>query len=267
VQRVTRFAGESFGFFIAIIYIQKALIFLFEFEFGDSESDESRLDNFNQKMMDGWLGFGTFGMALMLHHARDWTLFNGSVRDLAAQYGVAVAIFVWTGVSKSGLFKQGSPVRLSDSLQDYDGSGVWKFNNPFDDEVDAKTIGIAIPAAMLLTLLFFFDHNVSSLLSQEPCFNLKKGTAYHYDFVILGCNVLLCGLLGIPPSNGLIPQAPLHVRALATIRTNESGGVKFEVYESIREQRLSNLLQSGMMCLMIVPSVLNAVAIIPKVGI
>jgi hypothetical protein len=262
VQRVTRFAGESFGFFIAIIYIQKALIFLFDF--GDSESDEARLYTFNHKTMDGWLGFGTFMLALMMHHARDWTIFNGSIRDLSAQYGCAFAIFVWTGVSKSSTFKQGNPVLLSDILQGYDGTGVWTFNNPFDDEVDAKTIGIAIPAAMLLTLLFFFDHNVSSLLSQDPCFNLKKGTAYHYDFVILGCNVLLCGLLGIPPSNGLIPQAPLHVRALATIKTVESGGVKSEVYESIREQRLSNLLQSGAMCLMIVPSVLKVVAIIPK---
>jgi hypothetical protein len=225
VQRVTRFAGESFGFFIAIIYIQKALIFLFDF---DDEKNGSY-----QTMMDGWLGFGTFGLALVFHHARDWTLFNRTIRDVAAQYGVAVAIFVWTAVSYSSTFKQCDPVRLSDSraLQDYDGAGLWKFNSPFgEDAVDnARTIGIAFPAAMLLTLLFFFDHNVSSLLSQEPCFNLKKGTAYHYDFVVLGFNVLLCGLLGIPPSNGLIPQAPLHVRALATIKTEESGGVKFEV--------------------------------------
>jgi len=266
VQRVTRFAGESFGFFIAIIYIQKALIFLFEFGESGMELGEARLDNFNQKMLDGWLGFGTFWLALMLHHARNWTVFNSTIRDYVAQYGVAVAIFIWTGVSESATFKQGNPVRLGDSktLQDYDGAGLWQFNDPFADDVDAKTVLIAIPAAMLLTLLFFFDHNVSSLLSQEACFNLKKGSAYHYDFVVLGFNVLLCGLLGIPPSNGLIPQAPLHVRALATIKTEERGGVKVEVYESVREQRLSNLIQSGMMCMIIAPQVLDVVAIIPK---
>jgi hypothetical protein len=30
--------------------------------------------------------------------------------------------------------------------------------------------------------------------------------------------VLICGLLGIPPSNGVLPQAPMHTRSLAVLR-------------------------------------------------
>ncbi|KAK1387415.1 hypothetical protein POM88_015593 [Heracleum sosnowskyi] len=30
--------------------------------------------------------------------------------------------------------------------------------------------------------------------------------------------VILCGLTGIPPSNGVIPQSPMHTKSLATLK-------------------------------------------------
>ncbi|KAJ6763478.1 ANION EXCHANGE PROTEIN [Salix purpurea] len=30
--------------------------------------------------------------------------------------------------------------------------------------------------------------------------------------------VILCGLIGIPPSNGVIPQSPMHTKSLATLK-------------------------------------------------
>ena len=61
------------------------------------------------------------------------------------------------------------------------------------------------------------DDTCSPLPEQSPRFNLRKPPAFHWDFAVLGVIVLLQGLFGLPPGNGLIPQAPLHVRALATI--------------------------------------------------
>lgn len=29
---------------------------------------------------------------------------------------------------------------------------------------------------------------------------------------------LLCGLIGIPPANGVIPQSPMHTKSLATLK-------------------------------------------------
>ncbi len=58
----------------------------------------------------------------------------------------------------------------------------------------------------MLTALFYFDHNVSSLLSQRQAMNLRKPAAYNWDFVVVGLMVVVCGVLGIPPTNGLIPQ-------------------------------------------------------------
>jgi boron transporter len=64
-------------------------------------------------------------------------------------------------------------------------------------------------------------------------------------------NIAILGIFGVPPGNGLIPQAPLHVRALAIIEYEDSSSGKREVYTSVVEKRWSNFLQS-IMCLLTV---------------
>ncbi|KAI5424478.1 variant 3, Boron transporter 4 [Lathyrus oleraceus] len=45
-------------------------------------------------------------------------------------------------------------------------------------------------------------------MAQLKEFNLKKPSAYHYDIFLLGFTTLLGGLLGLTPSNGVLPQQP-----------------------------------------------------------
>lgn len=66
--------------------------------------------------------------------------------------------------------------------------------------------------AFIITVLFIFDHNVSSLLAQVGL-HLKKPTAYHWNFMVMALMILACGFLVLPPANGVIPQAPMHSRA------------------------------------------------------
>ena len=110
----------------------------------------------------------------------------------------------------------------------------------------------------MLLVLFFFDHNVSSLLSQQKRFQLEKPPSYHYDFAVLGTIFALCGFFGVPPGNGLIPQAPLHVRALATIENIDGK----EVYRKVEEKRWSNFLQSAL-CLVTL-LIMPIISMIPK---
>jgi boron transporter len=106
-------------------------------------------------------------------------------------------------------------------------------------------IGAFIPATMI-AVLYYFDHSVASQLAQQKEFNLRKPPSFHYDLLLLGflvCQMtkfpvnnfclllyfvypvlcfeqqtLLCGLIGIPPSNGVIPQSPMHTKSLATLK-------------------------------------------------
>ena len=54
--------------------------------------------------------------------------------------------------------------------------------------------------------------------------------------------------MGIPPGNGLIPQAPLHVRALCKREhVVDSHGVKHDIVTHVEEQRWSGLGQATLM--------------------
>lgn len=81
-------------------------------------------------------------------------------------------------------------------------------------QLDGKWVGIAFPFGFALWVLFFFDHNVSSLMAQGSEFPLRKPPGFHYDFFLLGITTFLAGLLGVPAPNGLIPQAPIHTTSL-----------------------------------------------------
>lgn len=102
--------------------------------------------------------------------------------------------------------------------------------------------------AVLLTVLFYFDHNVSSLIAQGTEFPLKKPAGFHWDIFLLGITTGVCGLFGLPAPNGLIPQAPFHTASLCVTRKvadeNEENKGKVEtVVDHVVEQRVSNLLQ------------------------
>lgn len=73
-------------------------------------------------------------------------------------------------------------------------------------KVPGPYIAAALLPAAVIALLFFFDHSVSAQLAQQPEFNLLKPSAYHYDFLLLGLMTLGCGLIGVPPVNGVLPQ-------------------------------------------------------------
>jgi len=77
-------------------------------------------------------------------------------------------------------------------------------------------------------------------------------------------NMFLCGLLGLPPTNGLIPQAPLHVRSLARIENYVENGKLKERYTGVAEQRVSNLGQALLIGATLSPPLLRVLGLIPS---
>lgn len=73
-------------------------------------------------------------------------------------------------------------------------------------DVPPAYIAAALIPALLITILFYFDHSVSSLLAQQTRFNLRKPSTYSWDLALLGLMTALCGLIGLPPVNGVLPQ-------------------------------------------------------------
>mmetsp|Transcript_16326 Transcript_16326/g.33115 ORF Transcript_16326/g.33115 Transcript_16326/m.33115 type:complete len:576 (-) Transcript_16326:245-1972(-) len=250
---VTRYSCETFGCLIAIIYLFTGSRSLGEYFYHDMEA----------ALLSMLLGAGTCLTALFLAGAREWKILNKPIRDTIADYAATVSILFFSAVpymtSKVRRVNI-EKLQVPDTFETTSGRS-WLVD--LGDIHPGAAVGAIIPG-FILTVLFFFDHNVSSLLAQSKEFKLKKGSAYHWDFFIIGINILITGLLGIPPVNGLIPQAPLHTKSLAEVEFEGEGSKKKEVVKLVHEQRVSNLLQAVLIGIMLSPPLLEVLGLIPR---
>lgn len=221
IDKFTRFSGELFGALIAMLFLQvgiKGLIDEFKDPKGDGQpSDSSTTSDLN--LINGlWsliLAIGLLFSCLKVIHARQWWLGRSWLRAFLADYGVPLMVVVWSAVSFAVHPGTGVPRRVTTPV-------TWEVVHNWSvaqhmAEVPGTYIAAALVPGLIVTVLFYFDHNVSSQMAQQPEFNLMKPPAYHYDFAVLSALTLTCGLLGIPPVNGVLPQAPMHTRSLAYI--------------------------------------------------
>ncbi|KAH7528459.1 hypothetical protein FEM48_Zijuj05G0074400 [Ziziphus jujuba var. spinosa] len=225
INRFTRLAGELFGLLIAMLFMQQAIRGVVE-EFGipkRGNSNGTALQpswRFGNGMFALVLSFGLLLTALRSRKARSWRYGTGWLRGFIADYGVPLMVLVWTAISYIPVkdVPKGIPRRLFSPNPWSPGAySNWTVIKEMLDVPPLYIVGAFIPATMI-AVLYYFDHSVASQLAQQKEFNLKKPASYHYDLLLLGFLTILCGLIGIPPSNGVIPQSPMHTKNLATLK-------------------------------------------------
>ncbi|KAI4093607.1 MAG: hypothetical protein LQ344_002835 [Seirophora lacunosa] len=202
---VTRFSCDIFGFYVAFIYIQKGIQVLTR-QWASGEAG-------------AYLSITVALLVLMVAYlcgvVGGSSLFQRYVRKFIEDYGTPLTIVFFTGFVHIGRMANVELETLPTSKAFFPTQGrgwlirFW--------EIDVGDVFLAIPFAVLLTVLFYFDHN---------------------------------GLLGIPFPNGLIPQAPFHTNALCVTRqvsneseTGDAKGHTTRVVDHVVEQRVSNLTQ------------------------
>ncbi|KAI6682866.1 hypothetical protein NL676_028779 [Syzygium grande] len=225
INRFTRLAGELFGLLIAMLFMQQAIRGVIE-EFGVPERENPNQAallpswRFGNGMFALVLSFGLLLTALKSRKARSWRYGTGWLRGFIADYGVPLMVLVWTAVSYIPVkdVPRGIPRRLFSPNPWSPGAySNWTVVKEMLKVPPLYIVGAFIPATMI-AVLYYFDHSVASQLAQQKEFNLKKPSSYHYDLLLLGFLTILCGLIGIPPSNGVIPQSPMHTKSLATLK-------------------------------------------------
>lgn len=225
ITRFTRVAGELFGMLITVLFIQEAIKGMVnEFNIPEGEDGALPLYQFQWLYTNGLLGIifaiGLLYTALKSRRARGWRYGTGWFRSFIADYGVPLMVVVWTALSFAVPSKvpSGVPRRLFSPLP-WDSKSLHHWTVAKDMlSVPAVYIFAAIIPALMVAGLYFFDHSVASQMAQQKDFNLKNPSAYYYDILVLGFMVLICGLLGIPPSNGVLPQSPMHTKSLAVLK-------------------------------------------------
>ncbi len=251
--KVTNFSCDSFGFLIGVIYMYEGIIILV------SIFEEYKID---AALLSLLLGLGCLHVGNLSFSARGWNI-NRHLRNFIADYGAVIVIIAFTGFQFLPKFKTVSIPKLNipkifkPSLDrpwiDYD---AWA-------SISTKGLLLSIGMGLVLSILLYFDHNVSAALTQSVKFKLSKPTSYDYDFFLLGISVFICGILGIIPNYGLLPQAPLHVRSLATISMEEQGVFSAENVQDVIETRWSALLQSVLMFVLLAKPLLYLISLIP----
>uniref|UniRef100_A0A383W2A2 Bicarbonate transporter-like transmembrane domain-containing protein n=1 Tax=Tetradesmus obliquus TaxID=3088 RepID=A0A383W2A2_TETOB len=231
IDKFTRFSGEVFGALIAILFFQVGIKgIVHEFQPAPEAAPEaaaaaapSEPAGSQLLLINGLWGLllsaGLLLSSLLLRKARGWRLGRPWLRGFAADYGVPLMVVGWSGLSFAVAPANGVPRRVL-TPNTWEVVSSWSVAGRLH-EVPGTYIAAALLPALIITVLFYFDHNVSSQMAQQPEFSLAKPPAYHYDFLLLAGLTLVCGLLGIPPVNGVLPQAPMHTRSLAHLRRTQ----------------------------------------------
>ncbi|KAG6887776.1 hypothetical protein C0992_010785 [Termitomyces sp. T32_za158] len=225
------------------------------------------------------------------------TFFHRHVRRFLADYGMPMSLVASSAMAYWGRFNAANPntLPIGPAFQPA-GGREWLVRFW---QLEGKWVGIALPFGFVLWILFFFDHNVSSLMAQSSDFPLRKPPGFHWDFFLLGITTFLAGILGLPAPNGLIPQAPIHTTSLlvmghplekrdieedATIIGSETqtpsppsdadrlrmtklsllDKTNPEVPVSVVEQRVSNLAQGSLCLVLLTGPFLHVLNLIPR---
>ncbi|KAI5287994.1 hypothetical protein KEM54_005559 [Ascosphaera aggregata] len=234
---VTRFSCDIFGFYVAFVYLQKGIQVLTR-QWGKAGETSAYL-SIMVALLVLMVGFlcGLLGTS---------NFFKRPIRKFVQDYGTPLTIIIFTGFVHIGHMRHVHVETLPTSKS--------FFPTPDRDwlvhfwDISVGDVFLAIPFAILLTILFYFDHNVSSLMAQGTEFPLQKPAGFHWDLFLLGITTFIAGILGIPMPNGLIPQAPFHTDSLCVTRQiadedEHNKGKSKMVVDHVVEQRVSNLAQ------------------------
>ncbi|KAI0525643.1 HCO3 transporter family-domain-containing protein [Xylaria bambusicola] len=237
LKYVTRFPCDIFGFYVAFIYLQKGIQVLERF--GDGAPFYLSLS----------VALLVFAIAYICGELGSAALFRHPVRIFLKDYGTPLTVVFFTGFVHLGRMKSVELERLPTTRPFFPTADRPWLVELWDIEV--REVFLALPFAILLTVLFWFDHNVSSLIAQGTEFPLRKPAGFHWDIFLLGLTTGVAGILGLPFPNGLIPQAPFHTESLCVTVVeldtdeNNTDAKGHHTYKRthVVEQRVSNLAQ------------------------
>ena len=253
MRYVTTFSTEIFSLLNSIIYFHKAV--------QELQRAHAAL-SFAAFLYAINGAIGTMLVAIFLSTAESWKpLFHRYIRMGLVEYAAAISIIIFIGMPHVGQLASLDRENLQVSSHSF---------TPSDPDrsvffvqfwhLPISWIFAAIIPGFIITVLFFFDHEVSSIICTIDRYGTRKPGGFAWDIILLGTTTVLCGILGLPPANGLLPQAPLHSESLLHTEEEEvqvvvAGEIKVEVrkVERVYEQRWSAFLHAGSILVFISP--------------
>lgn len=252
MKYVTHFSADIFSLLNSVIYFHKAAM-----ELKRTHAKVS-LAAFLYAIIGAT---GTCLFAIALSTAQHWRpLFHRYVRLGLTEYAAAISIILWIGIPYIGELAELDHVRLEVQTSFHPTSPDRDtFFVEFWD-IPIEWVFLTMIPGAIVTVLFYFDHEISSIICTVDRYGVRKPGGFAWDVFLLGTTTIMCGILGIPPANGLLPQAPLHSESLLYYVDKHSGSGQDGPRQQDRqqvprtyEQRYSHLIQAAMILVFVCP--------------
>lgn len=262
MKYVTHFSADIFSLLNSVIYFHKAAMEL------KRTHERTTLAAFLYAILGA---VGTCLVAIFLSTANRWKpLFHRYIRLGLTEYAAAISIILWIGIPYIGELRKLDHVKL-------DVQTTFRPTSPDRDtffvrfwELPIEWIFLSMIPGAIVTVLFYFDHEISSIICTVKRYGVKKEGGFAWDVFLLGTTTIMCGILGIPPANGLLPQAPLHSESLLHYirddsapeespqnpeKPREGDGQPTEpkYIPATYEQRYSHFIQAGLILIFVSP--------------
>ncbi|KAI5796599.1 HCO3 transporter family protein [Geopyxis carbonaria] len=254
MRYVTDFSSEAFGMYVGIIYMIKGV--------------EELVDEFTRGSEDGYMSCLVallfFGTVYALEAVGGSVFFRPWVRSFLADYAYAFGTIFWVGFCHIPGNLAAVNITALPISRAFHPSTDRDWLIPFW-RLPVGWVFAALPFGLLITLLFYYDHNVSSLTAQAKQYPLRKPGGFHWDFFLLGLTTLVSGLLGLPLPNGLVPQAPVHTDSLCERQTHTDAHRRPVITISrVVEQRVTHLLMGLLLLGTMTGPLLTVLGLMPR---
>ncbi|XP_014437791.1 sodium bicarbonate transporter-like protein 11 isoform X2 [Tupaia chinensis] len=177
---------------------------------------------------------GTLWLGYTLYQFRKSPYLHPYVREILSDCALPISVLTFSLISSYGFreikmskFRYNPSERLFEVTQMH--------------LLSLRAIGSAMGLGFLLSMLFFIEQNLVAALVNAPENRLVKGTAYHWDLLLLAIINTGLSLFGLPWIHAAYPHSLLHVRALALVEERVENGHIYETIVNVKETRLTSL--------------------------
>lgn len=177
---------------------------------------------------------GTLWLGYTLYQFKKSPYLHPCVRETLSDCALPIAVLSFSLISSYGFQEiEMSKFRYNPSESLFEVAQI--------HSLSFKAISSAMGLGFLLSLLFFIEQNLVAALVNAPENRLVKGTAYHWDLLLLAIINTGLSLFGLPWIHAAYPHSPLHVRALALVEERVENGHIYETIVNVKETRLTAL--------------------------
>ena len=236
IQYCTRFTDDCFNALLSTNFVFQA--------------SASLLRNFTLPSSNLIRAFASLNMALvtwsstkLVDSTRFTTFFNKKWRRLISDFGPTAVILLMTFIGQLEFIKGACDIQTLNLPKAFALAGNRPWIPALRSVPMSMRLACSIPA-LLLTMLFYLDQNISvRTVNNQP--GLKKGSAFHLDMLVLAAIVGGLSFFGLPWVCGATVQSMNHVRSMTDYKVDSEGN---ETVVKVTESRVSGFaVHSGIL--------------------